>query len=96
MHVVQSEGEKSRGPDPKRGGPIVVRDVICPGCADLCDDLELTIEGDRIVNSPLPTDEAVLLELLSRLRDRHVNSAPTARDELRVSLRHLKGMRGLR
>ncbi|MGH7431864.1 MAG: formylmethanofuran dehydrogenase subunit B, partial [Candidatus Methylomirabilales bacterium] len=26
-----------------------MRDVICPGCADLCDDLELTIEGDRIV-----------------------------------------------
>jgi len=96
MHVVQSEGEKSRGPDPKRGGPIVVRDVICPGCADLCDDLELTIEGDRIVNSPLPTDEAVLLQLLSRLQDRHADSALSAKDELQVSLRRLKEIRGLR
>jgi len=50
MHVVQSEGEKSRGPDPKRGGPIVVRDVICPGCADLCDDLQVTVDGDRIID----------------------------------------------
>jgi len=49
MNAVQSEGQSGRGPDPQRTGPIVVRDVICPGCADLCDDLELTIEGDRIV-----------------------------------------------
>ncbi|MGH7371899.1 MAG: hypothetical protein ACREJK_08670, partial [Candidatus Methylomirabilales bacterium] len=49
MHVVQSEGQSGRGPDPQRTGPIVVRDVICPGCADLCDDLELTIEGERII-----------------------------------------------
>ncbi len=56
----------------------------------------IPLRARQVVNSPLPTDEAVLLELLSRLRDRHVNSAPTARDELRVSLRHLKEMRGLR
>lgn len=27
----------------------VVRDIICAGCADLCDDLQVTIEGDRII-----------------------------------------------
>src|SRR3990172_25640 len=49
MNAVQSEGQSVRGVDQQRMGQIVVRDVICPGCADLCDDLELTIEGDRIV-----------------------------------------------
>jgi formylmethanofuran dehydrogenase subunit B len=29
-------------------GPIVIKDVVCPHCADLCDDLRLTVEGDRI------------------------------------------------
>jgi formylmethanofuran dehydrogenase subunit B len=29
-------------------GPIVTKGVVCPHCADLCDDLRVTIEGDRI------------------------------------------------
>lgn len=29
-------------------GPIVIKDVVCPHCADLCDDLRVTVEGDRI------------------------------------------------
>ena len=29
-------------------GPIVMTDVVCPHCADLCDDLRLTVEGSRI------------------------------------------------
>ena len=29
-------------------GPIMIEDVVCPHCADLCDDLRLTIEGNRI------------------------------------------------
>lgn len=29
-------------------GSIVVEDVVCPYCADLCDDLRLTVEGNRI------------------------------------------------
>lgn len=29
-------------------GPIVIEDVVCPHCADLCDDLHLTVEGNRI------------------------------------------------
>ena len=28
--------------------PLIIKDVVCPHCADLCDDLRLTIEGDRI------------------------------------------------
>jgi len=29
-------------------GPIVIKDVVCPHCADLCDDLRLVVEGNRI------------------------------------------------
>jgi len=29
-------------------GSIVVEDAVCPYCADLCDDLRLTVEGNRI------------------------------------------------
>ena len=29
-------------------GPIVTKGVVCPHCADLCDDLCLTVEGNRI------------------------------------------------
>jgi formylmethanofuran dehydrogenase subunit B len=56
----------------------------------------IPLRARQVVDSPLPTDEAVLRELLSRLRDRDVNSTRGARGELRVSLRHLKGMRRLR
>ena len=28
--------------------PLVIKGVVCPHCADLCDDLRLTVEGDRI------------------------------------------------
>ena len=47
MDVVQSEGQNTV--DPKVAGQAVVRDVICAGCADLCDDLQLNIEQDRII-----------------------------------------------
>lgn len=49
----------------------------------------------QVVDSPLPTDEAVILQLLSRLHDRHKDSAFAGRDEVRSSLRLLKDMRGL-
>ena len=30
--------------------PLVIKGVVCPHCADLCDDLRLTVEGDRIAS----------------------------------------------
>ncbi len=29
-------------------GPTVIRNVVCPHCADLCDDLRLTVQGNQI------------------------------------------------
>jgi formylmethanofuran dehydrogenase subunit B len=74
--------------------PTATYGIAAKGTMFRIDRIPLRVR--QIVNSPLPTDEAVLLQLLSRLRDRDVHSAPTARDELRVSLRRLKEMRGLR
>ncbi|MFQ5803552.1 MAG: formylmethanofuran dehydrogenase subunit B [Candidatus Methylomirabilales bacterium] len=45
--MVQSEGQNSA--NSKTAGQAVVRDVVCAGCADLCDDLQLDIEQKRIV-----------------------------------------------
>ena len=47
MNLVEGEGESTGVP--QKAQPVVVYDVICAGCADLCDDLTLTIEGDRII-----------------------------------------------
>jgi len=30
--------------------PLIIKGVVCPHCADLCDDLRLTVEGDRIAS----------------------------------------------
>ena len=66
-------------PESTAEGSIVIEDVVCPYCADLCDDLRLTVERNRIAAvevecpagraffSPLPTDAAVLGRLLLRL-----------------------------
>lgn len=35
-------------PEPTVKRPIVIEDVVCPYCADLCDDLRLTVEDNRI------------------------------------------------
>src|SRR3990172_3084555 len=45
-------------------GPIVVTDVVCPHCADLCDDLRVTVEGDRItaVGVECPAARAFFLD----------------------------------
>lgn len=47
QNQVQSKGQSTN--DAKTVGPVVVRDVICAGCADLCDDLQLNIEQNRII-----------------------------------------------
>ena len=35
-------------PESTAEGSIVIEDVVCPYCADLCDDLRLTVERNRI------------------------------------------------
>ena len=47
MNLVEGEGQSTG--DPHKAQPVVVQDVVCAGCADLCDDLELTIEDERII-----------------------------------------------
>ncbi len=37
-------------PEHLEKGPVVMTDVVCPHCADLCDDLRLTVEGNRIAS----------------------------------------------
>ena len=45
-------------------GPIVIKDVVCPHCADLCDDLRITVEGNRItaVEVECPAARAFFLD----------------------------------
>jgi formylmethanofuran dehydrogenase subunit B len=50
----------------------------------------------QVVDSPLPTDESVLLQILSRLHDRRQDSAGAGKGDLRSSLRFLKDVRDLR
>lgn len=58
------EREEQNTADPKTTRPVVVRDVICAGCADLCDDLQLDIEQDRIIgiNVDCPGAQAFFLD----------------------------------
>ena len=48
---MQNQGQSKRRStnDAKTAQPRVLRDVICAGCADLCDDLQLDVEQNRII-----------------------------------------------
>ncbi len=74
--------------------PTATHGIAAKGTMFRMDRIPLRLR--QIVNSPLPTDEAVLLQLLSRLHGRRVDPAPPGRDELRAPLRLLKDIRGLR